>query len=126
MVAEAFTALWQTIETGAVRDPAGLLHSIAEGLAIDSFRKSHRESLRQEKLENLGALRPVGSQEPSTFLTDFDRAVRAVPEPERASFILTELRGLTEREAAGVLGLSHMTVNRRAANARLLVREALT
>ena len=103
----------------------GLLHSIAEGLAIDSFRKSHRESLRQEKLENLGALRPVGSQEPSTFLVDFDKAVRAIPEPERAVFILTELRGLTEHEAASVLDTSQRTVNRRAANARLIVRKEL-
>jgi len=62
----------------------------------------------------------------ATFGQDFDRAVRALAEPERASFILTELRGAALREAAALLGLTHPTVLARANAARALIREELS
>jgi RNA polymerase sigma factor (sigma-70 family) len=43
----------------------------------------------------------------------------------RDAFILTELRGLTEREAADVLDTSQPTVHRRAEAARNYIREEL-
>lgn len=63
--------------------------------------------------------------ETAIFRADFDRAVRQLPEDERSAFALTELRGLTVREAAGVLGESRSTIQRRCEAARTYLREEL-
>ena len=60
------------------------------------------------------------------FRADFDRAFRALPEPLAQAFTVTELRGLTAREASAVLGLSQPTVTRRAILARALLKGALS
>lgn len=44
---------------------------------------------------------------------------------DRAAWILTELRGLTTREAGLVLTVDHTTVHRRAERARAQIKEAL-
>jgi RNA polymerase sigma factor (sigma-70 family) len=59
------------------------------------------------------------------FQHDFDRALRALPAPERDAFILTQLRGLTVRDAADELDVSYRTVARRAEAARTLIREEI-
>ncbi len=58
----------------------------------------------------------------STTLND---SLRQLDAEARDAFILTELRGLTEREAAGVLDMSQPTVHRRAEAARNYIREEL-
>lgn len=65
------------------------------------------------------------TQERYDFREAFDSALRALPGDERDAYILTELRGLTSRAAADVLGTSRMTTHRRAENARLHVREEI-
>ena len=62
----------------------------------------------------------------SLFRADFDRAFRALPRPLAEAFTLTELRGLTARDAAAVLSLSQPTVTRRAVLARALLKGALS
>lgn len=56
---------------------------------------------------------------------DFDRAFRQLPREQQEAFALTELRGLTERETASVLGVSQKTINRRCEAARHYLREEL-
>jgi DNA-directed RNA polymerase specialized sigma24 family protein len=131
VAAEAFTALWETLETGTVQHPKGLLYRIAEGLARNAYRASKRDVLidaakmhEPGKLESLAGMRPAGGYE-LTFPSDFDGAVRGLTEPDRDVFILTELRGLTVREAAGVLDTSYPTIHRRAEAARRTVRKEL-
>ncbi|MDE2101492.1 MAG: hypothetical protein KGL39_29875 [Patescibacteria group bacterium] len=58
----------------------------------------------------------------STTLND---SLRVLGQDERDAFILTELRGLTEREAANVLDSSQPTVHRRAEAARNYIRREL-
>ena len=58
----------------------------------------------------------------STTLND---SLRVLGQEERDAFILTELRGLTEREAADVLDSSQPTVHRRAEAARNYIRREL-
>lgn len=60
------------------------------------------------------------------FRADFDRAFRALPTPLAEAFTVTELRGLTARDAAVVLSLSQPTVTRRATLARALLKGALS
>lgn len=49
----------------------------------------------------------------------------AVTELDRQAWILTEMRGLTHREAAPLLGVDHTTVHRRAERARTNLKELL-
>ncbi len=65
------------------------------------------------------------TQDRYDFREAFDGALRALPGDEQEAFILTELRGLSSREAEGVLGTSYRTIHRRAENARLTVRKEL-
>jgi RNA polymerase sigma-70 factor (ECF subfamily) len=51
--------------------------------------------------------------------------VEALPEPERAAFDLLWYQGLTQEEAAQVLGVSISTVKRRWLDARLSLQQAL-
>lgn len=107
--------------------PEHLLPLIVHGLAVDEYRRRGKEIpagfLRDDNLE-LSQGQPL-SFEDAEFHADFDTVLRELEEPERDAFILTELRGLTVREAADVLDTSKDTVHRRAERARLTVREEL-
>lgn len=56
----------------------------------------------------------------------FDHSLRELDSDDRDAFILTELRGLTEREAAGLLDTSQPTIHRRAESARKTLRKEIT
>jgi DNA-directed RNA polymerase specialized sigma24 family protein len=64
--------------------------------------------------------------EQALFRADFDRAFRALPRRLAEAFTITELRGLTVREASATLGVDFTTVHRRAALARAILKEELT
>lgn len=68
-----------------------------------------------------------GAEEPSTLdgWTDFHTRIEALPEHEREVVGLLWYEGLSQEEAAAVLGVSVRTVKRRWASARLLVVQAL-
>ena len=53
------------------------------------------------------------------------RAIEGLPEPEREVFELVRIQGLTQAEAATVVGVSERTVQRRLNRARLLLVEQL-
>jgi RNA polymerase sigma factor (sigma-70 family) len=52
-------------------------------------------------------------------------AIEGLPEDEREVFDLVRIQGLTQAEAAGVVGVSEKTVQRRLNRARLLLAERL-
>ena len=52
-------------------------------------------------------------------------AIEALPEEEREIFELARIQGLTHPEAAGLVGVSEKTVQRRLNRARLLLAETL-
>lgn len=78
------------------------------------------EELREGEAQSFATLDHV------LFRADFDRAFRALPQPLAEAFTVTELRGLTARDAATVLSLSQPTVTRRAALARALLKGSLS
>lgn len=107
---------------------------IVHGLTVDAYRRLKRE-LPVEPRTALPGLEEAGADvlmhgRPATledveFRVAFDQVLRALPEMERDAFILTELRGLTERDAAAVLGVHQSTVHRRAEAARNFIREEI-
>lgn len=59
------------------------------------------------------------------FASDFDRALRGLPDDQRDAFILNELRGLTNYETAIHLGISPSTVAHRVALGKDALRKEL-
>lgn len=104
---------------------------IVYGLAVDEYRRRMKQvpsgllDVEPEVDDQLARVVPE-TLDRAEFRADFDRAVRGLAESERAVFILTELRGLTVREAADVLGLPKSTVADRLQAARTFIREELT
>jgi RNA polymerase sigma-70 factor (ECF subfamily) len=70
---------------------------------------------------------PTTTDEPTRLATwtEFHQHVEALPEEEREVFDLLWYQGLTQAEAAAVLGVAVITVKRRWASARLLLGKAL-
>ena len=122
-----FVRLARAYDAG--RDPD--LGLIVNAVAVDEMRaRRYRPSsygLKPGEIEEpvLYVVEPETSPRRS-FRAAFDTALRGLPGAERDAFILIELRGLTSREAAGVLDTSHMTIHRRAESARLTVAKEIT
>lgn len=116
IASEAFTRM---VDEGG-DDPA-VLYRKAQSLAVDLWRRGYStdEGLTTHNTPS------VTFEQAAELRVDLIRALDALPADERQAFALTELRGLTEREAASLLGVSQKTVNRRAEKARLTLREEL-
>ena len=118
----------------AVREPVGLLRVTAKNLLANAYREAAAKS-RDLSWEQL--IGPDGSGldhlqqfqvhdfDDASFATDFDSAVRGLAEAPRDAFILSELRGLTSREAGARLGVSHTTAASRRESATAQIKEAM-
>ena len=73
----------------------------------------------------VGALLPEPGTPLSTLLTPVGPHAAGLPQDEREVFDLIRIQGLTRAEAAGVVGASEKTVQRRLNRARLLLAERL-
>lgn len=73
-----------------------------------------------------GSARSFPTADVAVFRADFTRALRSLPKEERDAFAAIELRGLTQREAADLLGVSQPTIARRLDRASTLLREELS
>lgn len=110
------------IEDGA--EPAQLWAT-----AFNVEREHARRVVRDVRLEEqVGLLngRAIPNIEDAIMRADFDRAFRTLPRPEAEAFALVELRGLTQMEAAEVLGVSQPTVHRRCEAARTQLQKELS
>ena len=138
VMAQTFARLAERVERDGAdyREPDDwreLLGLFAHGLAIDEYRRRQRDPLPLGHAADMEHLfeheLPLGrpmTLERAEFHVDFDRALRGLPAPERDAFILTELRGLSVRDAADALGGHYRTVARRAEAARTLIRKELS
>lgn len=98
-------------------------------IAFNEAANLHRAEAKQDFLERQSWILngvAISDADTAIFRADFDRALRQLPWGQRAAFVLTELRGLTERETANVLGIDQATVNRRCEAARIFLKGELT
>jgi RNA polymerase sigma factor (sigma-70 family) len=138
---EAFMALWARIQAGEqIDNPLALLRAITHNKAVSAVRARVARSRIETPIGGLCELAALSDRRQDeafaegreltyadvVFTEGLDSAVRGLEEPERDAFILTELRGLTTREAADVLDTSPMTVSRRSIAARTTIREEIT
>jgi RNA polymerase sigma factor (sigma-70 family) len=133
VTAEAFTRL--AARDSEPQNPEGLLWVISRGIAIDRLRRRdlgiettcdpetliwHEENqIGKGRFDGVADLREAESR------ADLTTALKALDPDDREAWALTELRGLTTREAAAVTGASHMTISRRAERARLTLTKEL-
>lgn len=125
IVAEAITRLARLDDLGS--EPERVFATTARNLAINHW---HREQARPDgtSLEGLGEAGFGPSFLPhrhATLAGDLYDALYELPAVQREAFILTELRGLTVREAAAHLGVSKTTVADRAEAARIYLERTL-
>ena len=114
VTARSFVRLAEALTAGTVANVEGLLTTISKNLIVDEQRAAYRRPVPA----GLEVVEPgTNGNLPAsltTFPHEFDAAIRTLPDEQRAAYILTELRGLTVREAASVLGTSKSTVARAA------------
>lgn len=101
------------------------LWRVAFNVEADLGRKRARRDEMEEDVATIFAGIAVPGIETAILRADFDRAFRALPREQAEAFALVELRGLTQLEAADVLGVSQPTVHRRCEAARSRLKEEL-
>ena len=125
VVAGLLTAL-RTVRPQTVRQFFALANQHMRWQLNDLARRLDQQP-RAAALAESGVAAPPGSSD-SYLSQDARRMLRAIeslPEEEREVFELVRIQGLTYAEAAGVVGVSVKTVQRRLNRARLLLAEQL-
>jgi RNA polymerase sigma-70 factor (ECF subfamily) len=112
-----------------LRDPGAFLGTILDRRVKDKMRANKTRTDRETPAgdaTDLGALGGQGlSMRDGLFAAAFDGALRSLPTEERDAFILTDLRGLTQYEAALALNVPAHTVRNRVDRAKALMRKEL-
>jgi DNA-directed RNA polymerase specialized sigma24 family protein len=124
VTARSFVRLAEAMAAGRAEDPEALLPLITHGLIVDEQRATYRRPspVGLDVERGVTGLTPLSL---ATFADKFNEALRALPDDARDAFILTELRGLTVREAADILGVHYATVSRHSEAAITSLREEL-
>lgn len=146
VAATAFTRLWAELQDGREDDVLARLRALTDTTAAAEEQRLRRQGERigyvldggvegaptltpilpGTHAEALALTMPTPTLETIEFREVFDQAVRALPPKQRDAFILTELRGLTQDEAADVLGITQPSVSERTSRARQFIANALT
>jgi RNA polymerase sigma-70 factor (ECF subfamily) len=125
VVAGLLTAL-RTVRPQTVRQFFALANQHMRWQLNDLARRLDKQPPIAALLES-GVAAPPGSSD-SCLSQDACRmleAINGLPEAEREVFDLVRIQGLTQTEAAGVVGVAVKTVQRRLNRARLLLAEQL-
>jgi RNA polymerase sigma-70 factor, ECF subfamily len=122
---ESFLRLWKQAGTYVPRaKPSTWLYRIAHNLAIDQLRRRRRDAV--QGVEELPA-----SGRPSLYLHEkqvaesVQRALDELPERQRAAISLVHYQGMSNAEAAEVLGVKLRALESLLARGRRLLRERL-
>lgn len=111
---------------GGLRDAAkleGWIYQIARNAVIDHYRRQRpAETLTDEFAAGAG---PVNIDDEIDLRPAIRRMLEALPLMYREALVLTEFRGLTQRDAAHSLGISVTALKSRVQRARALLRGML-
>jgi len=100
---------------------AGLLWKTALNLGKNFRAMGHRTDVQLDP--QLGASDPIAG---ALLRADLVRAIRSLPRLEREAFVLIEMCGMSQEEAAAAMGESRKTTNLRAQAALTHLREELS
>jgi RNA polymerase sigma-70 factor (ECF subfamily) len=123
---ETFLRVWKQASTYVARaKPSTWLYRIAHNLAVDRIRR------RREGAHPLGLEEVPTSERPSLHLHDkqvaeaVQRALGELPERQRAAISLVHYQGMSNAEAAEVLGIRLRALESLLARGRRQLREQL-
>jgi RNA polymerase sigma-70 factor (ECF subfamily) len=123
---ESFLRLWQEAGRFVARaKPSTWLYRVAPNLAIDRLRR-RRERPDPDGIEQLaGTAGPAQSHDRRQLAAAVQRALAELPERQRAAIGLVHYQGLSNAEAAEVLGVGVRALESLLARARRQLREGL-
>ena len=114
---------------GTIRTP-GALGSWLYGVAYRVAQKARRSAARQRRREKSAAAReatlPVAAGSWDDIQAAVHREVNRLPEPLRTAFVICEIEGVGQREAAATLGWKPGTLSARLTQARQRLLRRLT
>jgi RNA polymerase sigma-70 factor (ECF subfamily) len=123
---ESFLRLWKQADSFVAHaKPSTWLYRVAHNLAIDRLRR------RREASHPLGIEQVPTSERPSTHVYQkqvaqaVERALAALPERQRAAISLVHYQGLSNAEAAEVLGVKVRALESLLARGRQQLRDKL-
>ena len=118
---ETFLKVWSRAETwqpGKVRFTTWL-HQIARNLCIDMFRK---QSARMEPEFDPDTLGDSSMRTDDILVRNINKAINSLPERQRVAFILCQVQGWTQIDAAELLNISVEALESLLARARRALR----
>ena len=98
---------------------------VATNLCIDRRRVRARLVPMPDEVEDLAAPDRAGVEDDLAIRRAVHRALRGLPERQRAALVLVHFHGLSGREAAGALGTSEEALESLLARARRRLRQVL-
>lgn len=108
-----------------VGDAEPLMSRTIRNLGIDRLRARRDVPIEPSAMTGvLDAVRPL-TIEGAMFVADFNDALAALSDEQAQAFILIQLRGLTQTEAADVLGVSQQAVSKNYERGRRALAGAL-
>lgn len=114
VVHEAFVRIARAVESGATSaDADNMLTQTVKNLALNYIR-DHAQEVAMEPhrvIDRIERPRAV-SAESGLWTSTFNATLEAMADGPRAAFILVELRGLSQREAAELLDVNQATISR--------------
>lgn len=129
LVQEAFVRLARSAPTLREDTRVGAwLFTVTRNLWVSHRRWCWLDGTRLMELADQALSRPVTPVEQAIgneAASRVEKAVAALPEPQRAVFLLVALEGMEPTEAAGVLGIAPEAARQRLARARKSLKEAL-
>ena len=122
---ESFLRLWKQSTTFVPRaKPSTWLYRIAHNLAIDQLRRRRRDAVQGiDELPSSG--RPSLLLHEKQVAESVQRALDELPERQRAAISLVHYQGMSNAEAAEVLGVKLRALESLLARGRRLLRERL-
>jgi RNA polymerase sigma-70 factor (ECF subfamily) len=105
------------------------LYQVARSAIVDHHRAAAKRNTNEVPEEDLAVGPPAENPEHDNAACDLANAVAPfvalLPSPYREALTLVELEGLTQREAADMMGISVSGMKSRVQRGRALLREAL-
>jgi RNA polymerase sigma factor (sigma-70 family) len=128
---DAFQAVFLALVRGAetIREGRALpawLHGVAVRVAMKVRRDAVRRRQREQKASVPEADRPVPDASWSALMTAVHEEIRQLPEAERTAFVLCDLEGVRQPDAAARLGWPPGTLSGRLCKARQRLLDQLT
>jgi RNA polymerase sigma factor (sigma-70 family) len=125
-VVERLMKAMRTVRPGNVRQFFALANQHIRWELNDLARRLDEQPRAVELVEAEAPSSPSSVAAPSPSMRRMLDAIERLPEEERETFSLVRIQGMTHDEAAGVLGVSTKTVQRRVNRSRLLLLERLS